>query len=99
MFKLLLLADTFENFRNMCLKIHELDPTHFFTAPGLVWQAALKKIKVELDLLTDIDMLLRIEKVIRGEICQSVYRYAKANNKYMKDYDQNKESSFFHIGM
>ena len=89
----LLLADVFENFRNMCLKIYELDPAKFLSAPGLAWQAALKKTKVKLDLLTDIDMLLMVEKGIRGGICHSIYRYAKANNKYMKNYDKNKESS------
>ena len=78
----------------MCLKIYELDPTWFLTAPGSAWQASLKKAKLKLDLLTDIDMLLMVEKGIRGGICHSVYRYAKANNKYMKDYDKNKESSY-----
>ena len=90
----LLLADVFENFRNMCLKIYELDPAKFLSAPGLAWQAALKKTKVKLDLLTDIDMLLMVEKGIRGGICHSIYRYAKANNKYIKKYDKNKESSY-----
>ena len=90
----LLLADVFENFRNMCLKIYELDPAKFLSAPGLAWQAALKKTKVKLDLLTDIDMLLMVEKGIRGRICHSIYQYAKANNKLMEDYDQNKESPY-----
>ena len=84
----LLLADVFENFRNMCINLYELDPVKFLSAPGLAWQAALKKNKVKLDLLTDIDMLLM--KGIRGGTCYSIYRYAKANNKYMKDYDKNK---------
>ena len=90
----LLLADVFQNFRNVCLKIYELDPVKFLSASGLAFQAALKKTKVKLDLLTDIDMLLMVEKGIRGGICHSIYRYAKANNKYMKDYDKNKESSY-----
>ena len=90
----LLLADVFGNFRNMCLKIYELDPAKFLSAPELAWQATLKKTKVKLELLTDIDMLLIVEKSIRGGICRSIYRYAKANNKYMKDYDKNKESSY-----
>ena len=90
----LFLADVFENFRNMCREIYELDPAKFVSAPGLAQQAAFKKTKVKLDLLTDIDMLLMIQKGIRGGICHSIYRYAKANNKYMKDYDQNKESSY-----
>ena len=89
----LLLADVFENFRNMCLRIYKLDPAKFLSIPGLEWQAVLKKTKAKLDLLTDIDMLLMVEKGIRGGICHSIYRYAKANNKYMKDYDKNKESS------
>ena len=82
----LLLADVFENFRNMCLVIYELDPAKFFSAPGLALQAALKKTKVKLDLLTDIDMLLIVEKDVRGGICHSIYRYTKTDNKYMKDY-------------
>ena len=59
----LLLADVFEKFRNMCLEIYELDPNSFVIAPGLAWQAELKMIKVKLDLLTDVDMLLIVEKV------------------------------------
>ena len=62
----LLLADVFENLRNTCLEIHELDPALFLTAPGLAWQGALKKTKVNLDLLNDIDMLLMVEKSMRG---------------------------------
>ena len=90
----LLLADVFENFRNMCLEIYELDPAKCLSAPVLAWQTILKKTKVKLDLLTDIDMLLMVEKGIRGGTCHSIYRYAKANNKYMKGYDKNKESSY-----
>ena len=90
----LFLADVFENFRNMFLEIYELDRAKFFSAPGLPWQAALKKTKEKLDLLTDIVMLLMVEKSIRGGICHSTHRYAKANNKYMKGYDKKKESSY-----
>ena len=90
----LLLADVFENFRNICLEIYELDPTKFLPTPGLAWQAALKMTKVKLDFLTDTHMLLIIEKGMRGGLCNSIYRYAKGNNKYMKDYDKNKESSY-----
>ena len=79
------LADIFENVSNTCLKIYKLDPAKFLSAPGLAWQAALKRTKVKLDLLTDIDMSLMVEEGIRGGICHSIYRYAKANNKYMKD--------------
>ena len=79
----------------MCIKIYELDPANFLSAPGFAWQAALEKTNVKLDLLTDIDILLMEEKGIRGGICHSIYQYAKANNKYIKDYDKNKETSYF----
>ena len=90
----LLLADVFENFINNCVKVYELDPAHFLSAPRLVWQACLKKAKVKLELLTDADMLLIVEKGIRGRICHAIHRYVKANNKYMKDYNKDKEESF-----
>ena len=90
----LLLADVFENFRNVCLEISVLDPAKFLSAPGLAWPATLKNTKVKLDLLTDMGMLLMVEKGIRGGICHSIYRYAKTNDKDMKDYDKNKESSY-----
>ena len=85
----LLLADIFENFRNMCIKLYKLDPPHFLSAPGLAWQACLKKTEVELELISDIDMLLVVEKGIRGGICHAILRYAKANNKYMQDYNKD----------
>ena len=90
----LLLADVFENFRNMCIKVYEFDPAHFLSLPGLAWQACLEKANVKLELLIDYDILLLVEEGIRGGICHSIHRYAKANNKYMKNYDQNKESSY-----
>ena len=90
----LLFADVFENFRNNCIEIYELDCAHFLPAPELAWQACLKKTEVKLELLTNNDMLLIVEKGIRGGICHAIHRYAKANNKYMKNYDKNKESSF-----
>ena len=89
----LLLADVFENFRDMFIKVYILDPAHFVSLPGLPWQACLKKTNIELELLTDYDMLLMVEEGIRGGICQSIHRYAKANNKYMKNYNNNEESS------
>ena len=82
----LLLADAFEIYRNMCLKMYELDTAKFLWARGLAWQAALKKAKTKLDYLTDIDKL--------EGICHSIQVYANANNKYIKDYDKNKELSY-----
>ena len=90
-----LLADAFENFRDMCIKEYELDPAHFLSLPGLVWQACLKKTNIELELLIDYDILLTVEEGIRGGICHSIHRYAKANNKYMKNYNNNNEESSY----
>ena len=87
----LLLADVFENFRDKCMEIYELDPAHFLSAPILVWKACLKKTGVELELLSDNDILMMFEKGIRGGICKAICRYAKANYKYMKNYN-NKNS-------
>ena len=78
----------------MCLKIYHFDPIKFLSVLGLACQAYLKKTEVKLELLTDIDMLLMVEKCIRGEICHAIHQYAKANNKDMKDYDENKKSSY-----
>ena len=64
------------------------------SAPGLAWQACLKKTKVELELLTNIDILLMVKKGVRGGICHVTHRYAKANNKSMKNYDRDMESSY-----
>ena len=74
-----LLADVFENFRDKCIEKCELYPAHFLYAPGLAWQACLKKTEVELELLTDNDMLMMFEEGTRGGMCQASYRYAKAN--------------------
>ena len=89
-----LLADVFENFRDKCIEIYEVNPAHFLSAPGLAWQACLKRTGVKLELLSDIDMLIMLEKGIRGGIFHAIYRYAKAINKYMKNYDKNMKSSF-----
>ena len=90
----ILLVHVFENFRNMCLKICKLDRAKFILAPGLARQAALEKIKVKIDLLTDIDMLSMVEKGIKGRIYPPNHQYKKANNKYMKHYVKNKGSSY-----
>ena len=90
----LLLADVFENFRNISITVYKQDRAHFLLAPGLAWQACLKKTEVRLNLLIVPDILLIVEKGIKGGICHAMHRYAKANNKYMKNYDKNEESSF-----
>ena len=64
------------------------------SAPGLPWLACLKKTRVKLELLTDIDMLLMVEKEVKGGICHAIHRYTKANNKYMRNYDKNVISSY-----
>ena len=91
----LFLADIFENFRSKCIEIYELDPVHFLSAPGLAWQACLKKTGIRLKLLTDTGMLLMVEKGPRSGICRAIHRYAKANKKYMKNYDKNFELLYF----
>ena len=90
----LLLADVFENFRDMCIKEYKLDPAHFLSLPGLTFEACLKKTNIELELLTDYDILLMVEEGIRGGICHSIHRYAKTNNKCMNNYNNNEESSY-----
>jgi len=82
-----LLADVFENFRNVCLEIYELDPCWYYSAPGLAWDACLKKTDVKLDLCYDPDMLLMIEQGIRLGVSMISKRYAKANNKYIVDFN------------
>ncbi|CAH3172097.1 unnamed protein product, partial [Porites evermanni] len=90
----LLLADVFENFRKTCLHHYNLDPAHYYTSPGLAWDACLKETGQELELLYDYDMLMMFESGIRGGITHISKRYAEANNKYMKDYNPDKESSY-----
>ena len=82
-----MLSNKLEAFKNTCLGHYGLDPAHFYTAPGLAWQACLKKTGIRLELLSDPDMLLTFEKGIRGVITQAVHRYAKASNKYMGEHE------------
>ena len=91
---LLLLADVFEKFIDMCLKYYGLDPCHYFSSPGLSWDAMLKMTAIELEKVSDIDKYLFIEKGLRGGIFYIARRYAKANNEYVNDYDRKKSSTF-----
>ena len=86
----LLLADVFTIFRTYISNYMGLILLIFFSAPGLAWALVLKKNKVKINLLTDIDVLLMVEKVIRGGICHVIHQYGKVNTKYMKDYDKSK---------
>ena len=90
----LLLADVFEKFRVTCLKHYKLDPAHYYTAPGLAWDACLKITGQRLELLSNYDMLMMFESGIRGGITHISKRYSKANNKYMKDFNPEKKSKF-----
>ena len=90
----LLLADVFENFRKTCLEYYKLDPCHYFTSPGLSWDAMLKMTDIKLELMTVIDMFQFIEKGLRGGISYIANRYGKANNKYMKEYDEKAPSKY-----
>ena len=91
---ILLLADVFENFRETCLQYYKLDPCHYFTSPGLSWDAMLKMTDIKLELMTDIDMFQFIEKGLRGGVSYIANRYGKANNKYMKEYDEKAPSKY-----
>ena len=90
----LLLADVFESFRKTCLQYYKLDPCHYFTSPGLSWDAMLKMTKIKLELMVDIDMFQFIEKGMRGGVSYIANRYGKANNVYMKKYDEKAPSKY-----
>ena len=89
------LADVFGNFRNICIKNYKLDPAHYFTAPGLAWNAVLKVFEVELELLSDTDTLLMVEKGVRGGVSMISNRYGKSNKKYTGDkYNPNEPTKY-----
>ena len=90
----LLLADVFQNFRKTCMKHYQLDPAHYYTSPGLAWDACLKTTGQELQLLTDYDMLMFFEKGIRGGMNHISKRYAEANNHYMDEFDDSKPETY-----
>lgn len=90
----LLLADVFENFRDISIKMYGLDPVYYVSAPSLSWDAMLLKTNASIELLTDIDMYNTVSNGIRGGISMISHRYAEANNKYMKAFDENKEKSY-----
>ena len=90
----LLLADMFESFRKTCLQYYKLDPRHYFTSPGLSWDAMLKMTNIELELMTNVDMFQFIEKGMRRGVSYIANRYGKANNKYMEEYDGNVPSKY-----
>ena len=89
---ILLLADVFENCRKTCIQYYHLDPCHYFTSPGLNWNAMLKMTNIKLELMPDIDMFQFIEKGMRGGISYIANRYSQANNKYMNNYNKNEAS-------
>ena len=91
---ILLLADVFESFRKTCLQYYKLDPCHYFTSPGLSWDAMLKMTNIKLELMVDIDMFQFIERGMRGGVSYIANRYGKANNKYMKKYNKRAPSKY-----
>ena len=91
---ILLLADVFEKFIDTCLKFYWLDPRHYFSSPGLTWDAMLKMTGVKLEQISDIDKYLFIKKGLKGGVSYTAQRWAKANNKYMKSHDPKNPSKF-----
>ena len=90
--------DVFENFRDICIKNYNLDPAHYYTVPGLAADTALKVTDVELELLSNMDMLLMVEKGIRGEVLTISNRYGKSNNRYMGDkHDASKTYKVYNL--
>ena len=89
-----LLADVFESYRNRSLQTYGLDPACYITSPGMSWDAFLKQTKVQIDLMSDPIMVNMIERGLRGGISMAANNYAKANNKYLSDYNPSKPSNF-----
>ena len=89
-----LLADVFENFRKTAMATYGLDPSHYYTLPGYSWDALLKSTEVSLELLTEPDMYLFVEKGLRGGISMVSHRHAAANNQYMQNYDPEQPTSY-----
>ena len=89
---ILLLADVFEKFIDMCLEYHGLDPCNYSSSPGLIWDAMFKMTKIKI--ISNIDMYLFVEKEMREGIFYIAKRFSKANNKYMKSYDDSKPSKY-----
>ena len=90
----MLLVDAFETFIDTCLKFYGLDLCHYFSSPGLSWDAMLKMTGIELEKISNIVMCLFLEKGLRGGVSYISKRYLKANNKYINDYDSKKSSKF-----
>ena len=90
----LLLTDVFENFRKTCMQYYKLDPCHYFTNPGLSWDAMLKMTNIKLELMSDIDMFQFIEKGMHGGVSYIANQYGNANNKYMKEYNEKAPSKY-----
>ncbi|EZA56769.1 hypothetical protein X777_03234 [Ooceraea biroi] len=90
----LLLTNLFENFRDSCINSYGLDPAYYYTLPGFTWDAMLKHTRINFELLTDIDMVMFVERGIRGGLSQCSHRYAQVNNKYMQSYDPSNPSSY-----
>ena len=95
----MLLADVFEKIISTCLKYYSLDPCHYFSAPGLSWDAMLKMTKVELEKNSDPDKYMFFEQGMRGEVSYINKRHSKVNNEYCKDYDKEKTKNYIYLDL
>ncbi|CAG9794210.1 unnamed protein product [Diatraea saccharalis] len=91
---ILFLADVIEYLRNLCISNYELDPAHYYSIAGFSWNAMLKSTNINLELITDLEMLLFIKKAIRGGYMQCSKRHVVANNKYLQNYDKSKQDVY-----